>query len=377
MSIRIRAIMAERPPDSGIQHAKTRYVRAVHRKKFDTALDIALVKPNQFPALIIAIDNNCVELAETLMNLGWDVNEKRGVDGATPLHAAVFTRSEALLKSLLNRGAVPGKRDGNGDTALARSMAYHQDGVARRLTETLISVTPARELQGRNEHGETILFAMAKNVSVPLPYYRYMLNKGIDVNVQDIYAGRNFIMELVMAQGAEDRVIRVTEMAMSKGLDINHTDHFGNSLLHRAASEEYRGLIQWLIEKGARIGDKNATGQTAAWIAAKRGNRRILECLYGAGEELSERGRVFPHGATRSVMEIARHGGHHGLARSISKELGEEWTEQGQRIIPTLQRLAKITVRRALTADGTCIRRKLTEIECPRSLREFLVTMES
>ena len=125
MSIKICAIMAKRSMDSSIQHAKTRYVRAVHGKKFDTALDIALVKPNQFPALIIPIDNNCMELAETLMNLGWEVNERRGVDGTTPLHAAIFMRSEALLKSLLDRGAVPGKRDGNGDTALARCMAYH------------------------------------------------------------------------------------------------------------------------------------------------------------------------------------------------------------------------------------------------------------
>ena len=59
------------------------------------------------------------------------------------------------------------------------------------------------------------------------------------------------------------------------------------------------------------------------------------------------------------VYDMAlRHVCEGGLARSISKELGEEWTEQGQRIVPTLQRLAKIMVRRALAADGMCIQKK-------------------
>ena len=368
--------MAEQLGYVELQRLKAKYVRLVHRKKIDAALNLAMVKLNQFPALVLAIDNNNLELAESLINMGWDVNESRCGDGTTPLHAAIYTRSETLVRLLIEKGAITGKKNRAGNTALARSMSYWQTGSARRLAEILFSVMRREDIIGQNDHGETLLHEMARNMSVPLAYYNFVARKGVDVNACDVYCGRSFAMEMVAHQGAEESILRILEEMMPYGLNLDLVDKFGSTLLHRAVLEGKSRVVQWLVKQKVGINRMNYNLQTASWIAARKGHEGILISLYGAGESLESQGQESYHETMKSVYEIAKQKGHSGLAERIALNVGGSKSLTGARGVMTLQQCAKNAIRRQLTLDGTSMWPKMENFKYPQRLKTFLVTFE-
>ena len=58
---------------AGIKTIKYKFVNAVQFKKLKKAADLAFSRFNQFPALIISIDNRFTELTNILLDGGWDV----------------------------------------------------------------------------------------------------------------------------------------------------------------------------------------------------------------------------------------------------------------------------------------------------------------
>ena len=359
--------------DKMLIRTKYEYVVAVHQKKIDLAMELALSRFNKLPCLAIAVDNNCEKLVERLLEAKWDINEQRQKDGATPLHAAVATRNESMVKLLIGQGAKVEKTDYAGNTALAKCFVQRQDGLRRRIATILTKAMGDTGIVAANFHDETLLHVLSKNESVPFAYYKYFVEKGVDVNKRELYTGRTFIMDLMIMNRQDNLIIRVLELAVEHGLDLNLCDNFGSGLLHRAAAEQRLQVLKWLASKDVKINRKNATGQTSAFLAAKRGNKEILELLYRMGEDVTIKGRVHPLCKEVSLYRVAFRYCQNTLAEKIRTEVHEE----GKNSVKTLRKLAKMEIRAQLARTGTNIISKVEELEYPASLKEYILTMES
>jgi ankyrin repeat protein len=79
-------------------------------------------------------------------------------------------------------------------------------------------------------------------------------------------------MELLHAPGEKDNegetpleragLQEVALMLIAKGADISARDNQGNTLLHKAARNDWMNLAQLLLAKGADVNAKNNEGKT-------------------------------------------------------------------------------------------------------------------
>jgi len=76
---------------------------------------------------------------------------------------------------------------------------------------------------------------------------------------------------------------------VSKGLDVNATDHLGMTPLMYATRHEDGALISYLISQGADVNAKNNAGATAIFIATRHNHLSTVAKLITAGADLSIR----------------------------------------------------------------------------------------
>lgn len=65
----------------------------------------------------------------------------------------------------------------------------------------------------------------------------------------------------------EAKVLEAVKFALELGHDINAVNQLGNTALHAAAVNRYDAVVQFLVEKGARLDVTNAEGQTPLMLA--------------------------------------------------------------------------------------------------------------
>ncbi len=88
-----------------------------------------------------------------------------------------------------------------------------------------------------------------------------------------------------------------------RGMDVNGVDDFGKTPLMRATDAGNLLITKLLLEKGARIRDKNRSGDTALTIAAEGGYEDICRLLLG-GAEVDAQNEV----GNTALMVAARNG---------------------------------------------------------------------
>ena len=71
----------------------------------------------------------------------------------------------------------------------------------------------------------------------------------------------------------------VARMLIDAGADVRATQHGGWTPLHQAAAAGDRGLVDYLLAKGASAGVKNDAGTTPAAIARERGHAELAGYL--------------------------------------------------------------------------------------------------
>jgi ankyrin repeat protein len=65
----------------------------------------------------------------------------------------------------------------------------------------------------------------------------------------------------------EPKVLEAVRLALELGNDINAANDLGNTALHAAAVNRYDAVVQFLVEKGARLDVRNAEGHTPLMVA--------------------------------------------------------------------------------------------------------------
>ena len=155
-------------------------------------------------------------------------------------------------------------------------------------------------------------------------------------------------------------------------LELNNADFYGNTIMHRMASEERVVLLRWAVQlPQIGIGLANVHGQTPIWIAAKRGNVEVFKMLYSMGENVE--GEAVEYAGSvlrRSIADIAITKGHVKIAAMIQNEVN---AGQG---VESLYRMARKTIRKQLAKDGRNIATKVGQLGLPKVMEKCLVTIE-
>lgn len=74
---------------------------------------------------------------------------------------------------------------------------------------------------------------------------------------------------------------------IKRGMDVNTVDRAGNTLLIQAMRRDVPELIDYLMQRRARINTRNRNGETALSIAAYTGKLSYVQRLIEAGAEIN------------------------------------------------------------------------------------------
>ena len=221
--------------------------------------------PNGITPLLMAITNNHIDVARLLLDRGATVNVSDWY-GRTPLWAAVETRNMdvdnatfengvdrapvlELIKTLLDRGADPNTRTKE-TPPIRRQML--------RITGSLSWV----DFTGQTPF---LTAALAGDVTV----MRLLLEYGADPYIATVggttalmaAAGINWVVDQTYDEGPKALLEAVT-LCRELGMDVNAVNSMGLTAVMGAANRGSDDIIQFLVDKGARLDGKDNEGRT-------------------------------------------------------------------------------------------------------------------
>jgi len=227
-------------------------------------------------ALVTAAHSGHGALATFLLEHG--ANPNLAGSGYTALHAAVLRGDLGLVKALLAHGANPSAHVMKGTPVRRFSKDF-------ALNAAWIGATPfwLATRFGEIEIMRALAAAGADAVSptadgtTPL---MAIASAGIDSgqSASDRRERRLDPLELAATRARHDEdvrhVLEVAALAVSLGGDVKAANKAGDTALHRAAAKGSTKLVEFLVERGARLDVENKRGQTPLAIASRSGAAR-------------------------------------------------------------------------------------------------------
>jgi ankyrin repeat protein len=223
------------------------------------------VLPNGMSALVEAAHSGHQEVGILLLENGADPNA--AAIGYTALHAAVLRGGLALVKGLLAHGANP-------NLPLTRGTPVRRNSEDYELPATLMGSTPY--LLAAKFLEVDIMRALASGGADPrLPMKTGVTPLMAAAGVGAVAAADRRGLSVLDGGRMEDesRVLEAVRVALELGGDVNAANQAGDTALHGAAGLGYNSVVQFLVEHGASLGQKNRRGQTALGsIAGRKGD---------------------------------------------------------------------------------------------------------
>ena len=247
------------------------------RALIENGADVHARSKGGYTPLLFAAQQGDLESARNLLAAGADVNEK-AADGMTPLLLASASGHEELSVFLLNKGGDPNAMDRRGLSVLNHA-ATAQD--MPELVKALLArgVNPnSRFVRSQNggfggpRIGATSLLLAAEAGNVEA--VRVLVANGADPQIPT----NEGTTPLMIAAGVgldEDRVekddyrraLEIVKILVGVGADVNAIGENGWTALHGAAYGGDDGVIQFLVEHGAKMDVMDKYGQTPLSIA--------------------------------------------------------------------------------------------------------------
>lgn len=296
------------------RRGQTALMWAVAQKHLDNArvliehgADVGARSAAGFTPLLFAAQQGDLDATRMLLAAGANVNETAS-DGSSVLLVATVSGHERLVRLLLDHGADP-NADGAGFTALhwvagtwESSSATELDGEAFRVANGLLP-NRLEWVKALLAHGAN---PNARLVKDPPRFGRFLAplkRAGATPFLLAAVAGEPEIMRALVASGADPRLATNDEttplmaaagigwsqdlkrglsegspletvqliLELEPGLDVNATNASGETAMHGAANRGANAVIQFLVEKGARVDVKDKRGQTPLGIVQPSG----------------------------------------------------------------------------------------------------------
>ncbi|KAH7041431.1 ankyrin repeat-containing domain protein [Microdochium trichocladiopsis] len=199
-----------------------------------------------------------VDEVQLLIDAGADVNWSGPVDITTPLMVAVICGNVELARLLLARGAFADVRNLVGSSALNLAASQGSEPMVRLLVDHLgqqqnpAGATLADELKRTNNAGETPLMSALSASSSVVEIFRIsrlLLEHGDPAAMANSTTNEG-VTPLERAINTCD--VRVLELLMDAGADIEALDSQGRTALAHAVSSLEQDMVRCLIERQPR-----------------------------------------------------------------------------------------------------------------------------
>ena len=243
-----------------IIHGNTAQMLQMIREGFD----VDFHELGRTPPLIFAIKYNRLEIIETLLLYGANINIQ-DKEGNTPLHYALKFSYFELLTTLLRYGADTTRTNLQGISAL-QAASEHEKTLLQSitclvdtsphnifeitrlgdLTRLIHSASNRQQLFGTNKEGQTLLHlaVLSNNLKLVL----YLLNKGLNIDAEDLEGLTPLILSM-----SHRRYLKITQLLLERHASVEHTSHSEHSALSVAIRNNNPEGALLLIQRGANI----------------------------------------------------------------------------------------------------------------------------
>jgi ankyrin repeat protein len=261
-------------PERGVQDAIPGAMSPLLYAARDGGLDIAKLfvaakadvnqtEANGITPLLMAITNDHIDVARFLLDAGAGVNAADWF-GRTPLWAAVEIRNRDMGRGSehdIDRGAA---------LDLVRTLIERGADVNARTKEYAPIrrwVAPLNDISWVDFTGQTPFLRAALSGDVTV--MRLLLEKGADPNIPT-FAGTTALMAAAGVNWAENQtwteskesLMEALKLCFAKGADVNAKNSMGITAVIGAANRGSDEMIEFLVQKGAKLDVKDNEGRT-------------------------------------------------------------------------------------------------------------------
>ncbi len=247
--------------------ARDGYV-SVARRLIEAGADLELGDANNIRPLLTALLNNNLAVARLLLSKGANVNAD-DFWGRTPLWAAVEYRNLDM-----NNNDQDSPTDNGVDRAPILVMIKELIDAGANVNARTRELAPVRRwLYSLNEvswvdfTGQTPFLRAA--LSADTATMRLLVERGADPNLPTLAgttplmaaAGVNWVVAQTYTESVQARLDAV-KLCLELGADINATNSMGLTALLGAANRGSNDIIEFLVQRGARLDIKDKEGRT-------------------------------------------------------------------------------------------------------------------
>jgi ankyrin repeat protein len=247
---------------------------------------------------IIALDSNDASGYATLANalsMSGKTEESKSLltkaerldPFASRLQAAVLKGETDAVRQIIAEGISVDSRNYQGWTALHLAAFYDHTAIAKLLIEAgadIEKTTPRSSTEFR-DFGSTPLILTAVRGSAETA--RLLIAAGADVNARSLKG--NYAKPFVLHYAAEFGHLDVAKLLINNGAVIDGRAATGETPLFKAILNSDLEMVELLIERGADVNAVNARTQTLLHIAVQSHNLKIVQLLIAKGVDVNAR----------------------------------------------------------------------------------------
>jgi ankyrin repeat protein len=232
--------------------------------------------PRHKTALMFAVERGHLAIVEHLIIAGADVNlsNRPGKKlGKTPLMYAAESDHPEIVKLLLRSGAIVDAQDKRGQTALYYAVLEQKTEAVKSLLE--YGADPHK----KNWDGTPFKSATYSNKEIVMLITHYDQSKGSEVSDR----AREEMLQSASFKGD----LGIVRELIAQGVNLTAKDHNGWNALSYACAKGHLDITQVLLAAGADVNIKDQSGCTALSEAAYWGHLEIVNILLSAGAEVN------------------------------------------------------------------------------------------
>jgi len=191
------------------------------------------------------------EAFDTLIDKGFDINQKKGHRNYSLLHRAVEQRNIVLLQLLLEKGVDVNSRSSSGSTPLDLLLHNSCNGFHHRKKWDYVKAA------------------------------KLLLAHGAELDPTKKDGRRHTILQKAVMKNK----IGLARLMIEHGADV-HISYNGDSLLYYSIGENRHDMVLLLLENGVDVDTKNRNGSTPLSLAAQKARKEIVKTLLEHGADI-------------------------------------------------------------------------------------------
>ncbi|MBU6399170.1 MAG: ankyrin repeat domain-containing protein [Verrucomicrobia bacterium] len=275
-----RANVGDTNRSTPLHLAAARGFRAIAQELLTHGADVNARDTGGATPLFYAVDKDFVETARLLLAKGADPNaagafrsRKRGI---SPLLLAAEGGDLEMARLLLDHGAKVNLQGWEGQTPLIASVSF-----SKSLALAKLLVERGADVNVRDNLGTPLFYVGL--LQEPLAFAELLLAHGADPNLRDNYGST------VLADAAAAGSSNLVQLLLDHGANPNVKSYLGATALTRAAEQDRLGIARLLLAHRANVDTPDRNGWTPLFHAVKNQDSELVGLLLAHGAEVRVR----------------------------------------------------------------------------------------